>query len=98
MTNSSARPRRVVVVDADNPLVEVQGEFFWREDHERLLTAERDRAYDRGYADGFAAASSRPQRIVIRRRRPVLTVVLLLALVGLLTLAYVLSLAANLAR
>lgn len=28
------RPKRAVVVDADNPLVEIDGEFFWREDHE----------------------------------------------------------------
>lgn len=97
MTSSSERPRRVVVVDADNPLVEVQGEFFWREDHERLLAVERDRAYDRGYADGFAAAAARPQRIVIRRRRPVLRAVLLVALMGLVAFGYVVSLAANLA-
>lgn len=97
MTSSSERPRRVVVVDADNPLVEVQGEFFWREDHERLLSAERDRAYNLGYADGVAAAAAKPQRIVIRRRRPVLTAVLLVALVGLLAFGYIASLAANLA-
>ena len=39
------RPKRVVVVDADNPLVEIQGEFFWREDHEVLVAAAREEAY-----------------------------------------------------
>jgi len=42
------RPKRVVVVDADNPLVEINGEFFWREDHEEILARERDSAYRRG--------------------------------------------------
>ena len=34
---SSKRPKRVIIVDAENPLEEIQGEFFWREDHEVLL-------------------------------------------------------------
>ena len=27
-----ARPKNVVMVDAENPMVEVHGEFFWREE------------------------------------------------------------------
>lgn len=70
MTDTSpARPKNVVVVDADNPLVEIRGEFFWREDHERLLTDARDQAFQRGYAEGYAAAHQQiPSRIVLRRR------------------------------
>lgn len=52
------RPTRVVVVDADNPMNEVRGEFFWREDHERLLAVARETAYRLGYADGVVAGSS----------------------------------------
>jgi hypothetical protein len=49
------RPTRVVMVDADNPMEEVRGEFFWREDHERVVAAARDEAYRAGYEDGLAA-------------------------------------------
>jgi hypothetical protein len=47
------RPRRVIVVDADNPMVEVDGEFFWREDHDLLLAAARDEAYKAGAQVGY---------------------------------------------
>jgi hypothetical protein len=61
------RPTRVVVVDADNPLEEVRGEFFWREDHERQVQAARDAAYRAGYQDGLAAGSAhRPARVRVR--------------------------------
>jgi len=68
------RPRRVVMVDADNPLVEVEGEFFWAEDHRRIVDEQRNGAYRDGYAAGFDAASSRvpvvqPVAYVIRQRR-----------------------------
>lgn len=53
------RPTRVVIVDADNPLSEIHGEFFWREDHEQLLAAARESAYREGYGQGFTAGSSR---------------------------------------
>jgi hypothetical protein len=48
------RPKRVIVVDADNPLVEVHGEFFWREDHDQLVTAARNEGWAEGYQRGFA--------------------------------------------
>jgi len=64
------RPKRVVVVDADNPLVEINGEFFWREDHEEILARERDSAYRRGFDDGRSAALTRaPQPVVVTLRR-----------------------------
>ncbi|WP_310962476.1 hypothetical protein [Nocardioides terrisoli] len=88
--SESTRPKRVVIVDADDPLVEVHGEFFWREDHERLLASAREAAFKDGYAEGYAAARSRPQRIVIRQRtgvlrRLVLGLLFLLVVVGFLT-------------
>lgn len=63
------RPRRVVIVDADNPLQEVRGEFFWREDHERIVASEVQASYLDGYREGFEAAVRNPSaRIVVRPR------------------------------
>jgi hypothetical protein len=72
------RPKRVIVVDADNPLVEVHGEFFWREDHDRMVGEARDRGWRDGYAAGFIAGSgsqaaghpqsTRVQEVVVWRR------------------------------
>jgi len=65
------RPKRVVVVDADNPLVEINGEFFWREVHEEILARERDSAYRRGFDDGQHAAGTharQPVVVTLRRR------------------------------
>src|SRR4051794_5801856 len=86
------RPKRVVVVDAENPLVEVQGEFFWHEDHEALVAAAREEAYRAGYqsgwVDGMSQAASQASRQVIelKRHRP-LTARLWRALLGCLLLA-----------
>jgi len=66
----SVRPRNVVIVDADNPLVEVQGEFFWREDHERIVARERDRAFQLGYLRGLDAAKHAAAKRVVVRYRP----------------------------
>jgi hypothetical protein len=78
----SRRPKRVIVVDAENPLEEIHGEFFWREDHEVLLVAARDEAFrvghDQGYRQGYAvgwedsARQQPPARVVLRRRRSLL--------------------------
>ena len=54
-----SRPKRVVIVDADNPLVEIEGEFFWREDHEAALAAARAEAYRSGYRAGYSDAAGR---------------------------------------
>jgi len=71
---SPTRPKNVVMVDADNPLVEVRGEFFWREDHDRMVAAAREAAYRQGYRDAWAAASrsSGTQQIVLKTRPPLL--------------------------
>ncbi|SFC97158.1 hypothetical protein SAMN04487968_11731 [Nocardioides terrae] len=65
-----SRPSRVVIVDADNPLVEIQGEFFWREDHEAALAAARAEAYRSGYRAGYGDAASRgmPPTVAYVRR------------------------------
>ncbi len=70
-----ARPKNVVVVDAENPLVEVRGEFFWREDHEVIVAAARDDAYAAGYRQGWGDAAgsvSPPQEFVVRYQAPLL--------------------------
>lgn len=64
-----ARPRHVVIVDADNPMEEIHGEFFWREDHERILATERELEYQRGFRDGVSLATTRARRPTIRFRR-----------------------------
>ena len=92
------RPTRVVVVDADNPMEEVRGEFFWREDHERAVAVAREDAYRAGYLDGPAASSQRPvpatMRVrIVRRPRLVLR-----ALVVLVALAFFASLIGSLVR
>ena len=75
----SKRPKRVIIVDAENPLEEIHGEFFWREDHEVLLAAARDEAFRSGRAEGYregygvgwadSARQQTPQRFVVTRRR-----------------------------
>jgi hypothetical protein len=65
----STRPKRVVIVDADNPLREIHGEFFWREDHERALAIERERAFREGYERGVLDGTRSAPTIVVRRRR-----------------------------
>jgi len=68
--SESTRPKRVVIVDADNPLQEIHGEFFWREDHEAIVAAERQASYRDGYNQGFeAGARQRPVTVVVRPRR-----------------------------
>ena len=93
----STRPKRVVIVDADNPMEEIHGEFFWREDHERALVDARDASFRDGYTHGWADASRGSSRVTLRlRRRPrhrILRVLLLLVAV-----AYAASLIADIAR
>lgn len=66
----STRPKRVVIVDADNPLQEIHGEFFWREDHERALAFEREHAFRQGYERGLQDGARSAPTVVVRRRRP----------------------------
>lgn len=100
-----ARPKNVVVVDAENPLVEVHGQFFWREDHDAIVATAREEAYRSGYAAGWTEANRRaavPQLVL--RSRPSLTMrilrravvtALMLAFLGAFILTFVDALAAR---
>lgn len=86
----STRPKRVVIVDAENPMEEIHGEFFCREDHERLLADARAESFRNGYGRGWAdrgqqrspTPSSMTLRIVRRPRHLVLRAVALLVVVA----------------
>lgn len=69
---SPAKPKSVVVVDAENPLAEVHGEFFWREDHDQIMASVREEAYRAGYQQGQVDAGQaiQPQQEVVLRYRP----------------------------
>jgi hypothetical protein len=90
--NDRMRPQRVVVVDADNPLQEIAGEFFWREDHERILAHTRETAYAAGFADATAAAQQHILRISRRRRGGAVRRAVFYLLLALIVLAFVVSL------
>lgn len=92
------RPREVVVLDAENPMEEIRGEFFWREDHERLLAAAREASYRDGYERGYLAGVTRRRagalRVrVVRRRRMIVR-----ALMVLVTSAYLVTLGGSFLR
>ena len=94
--NESTRPKRVVVVDAENPLVEVSGDFYWLEDHERIVSQARESAYAQGYADGVAAAAHRwPRTVVVRYRRSLLRRTIATLFVGFVVLAFLITLISN---
>ena len=84
------RPERVIIVDADNPMVEIHGRFVWEDEHERVVAEIAERAY----ADGYKAGRSESRGQVtlrLRRRRSLiyyirLTVVCVAALFVLLML------------
>ena len=94
------RPKRVVVVDAENPLQEIHGEFFWREDHARIVAEERGVAFRRGYAEGYAAARGEPAPTLVirRRRRRGIGRLLLFALVLLTVVSYAVTLVESFAH
>jgi hypothetical protein len=86
----STRPKHVVIVDTENPMEEIHGEFFWREDHERLLADARAAAFRDGYGRGWADRGQHPLptrssmvlRIVRRPRHLVLRALALLVVVA----------------
>ena len=61
------RPDRVVIVDADDPMTEIQGEFVWLEEHRRAIADARETAYAEGYAAGRATVDE--VRLYVRRAR-----------------------------
>lgn len=94
----STRPKRVVIVDADNPMEEVHGEFFWREDHERMLAEARDVAFRDGYEQGFNTAANRPQQVTVRYRRRTLRSLVLRAIVLFVVLSFAITLIGSMLR
>jgi len=94
----STRPKRVVIVDADNPMEEIHGEFFWREDHERALASAREAAYREGYEHGFTAAAAGTQVIAVRHRRWTLRGLVLRALILMVVLSFAISLIGSMSR
>lgn len=61
------RPRRVVMVDADDPMREIEGDFVWVDEHEQAIAAARADAYAEGLAAGRSEARS--TTVTISRRR-----------------------------
>lgn len=93
-----ARPKHVVIVDADNPMEEIHGEFFWREDHERILAAERELEYQRGFRDGVSAAARSPRRATIRPRRRLRIGLMARAVLVLVVISYAVVLVSGFSR
>src|SRR3954452_10943867 len=93
------------MVDAENPMVEVHGEFFWREDHDRILAQAREAAYRDGYTAGWTAAAARasappsaPQQVEVAWRRPLGQRIVARALYLLVVLTVVASILLTLAE
>ena len=65
------RPERVIILDADDPMTEIEGRFVWQEEHDRVVELVRREAYAEGYSAGHRDASQSPGalRLEVRRRR-----------------------------
>ena len=94
----STRPKRVVIVDADNPLQEIHGEFFWREDHERALAIEREHAFREGYLLGLQGGANSAPTVVVRRRSRRLTRLLCRLFVLAIALSFLVTLIESMTR
>jgi hypothetical protein len=65
------RPERVIILDADDPMTEVEGRFVWQEEHDRVVEEVRRQAFADGYSAGQrdAQAQAAPVQFELRRRR-----------------------------
>jgi hypothetical protein len=65
------RPERVIILDADDPMTEVEGRFVWQEEHDRVVEEVRRQAFADGYSAGQrdAQAQAAPVQLELRRRR-----------------------------
>jgi hypothetical protein len=92
------RPREVVIIDAENPMEEIHGEFFWREDHERVVAAAREASFRDEFSEGYAAGvAQRPRAASVGvrlRGRRVLARILICLVAG----AYLTTLIASFLR
>jgi hypothetical protein len=94
---SRRRPERVVILDADDPMVEIHGEIVWREEHDRIVDEVSRLAFADGYAAGHrdslaATQSQQPILIQIARRRSIFGWVRLVVLAGGLLMLLLLTL------
>jgi hypothetical protein len=83
---SRRRPERVVILDADDPMVEIHGEIVWREEHDAVVEEVSRQAFADGYAaghrDALKAQHQHPIRLELRRRRSLLDWIRLAILAG----------------
>jgi hypothetical protein len=65
------RPDRVIILDADDPMTEVEGRFVWQEEHDRVVEEVRRQAFVDGYSAGQrdAQAQAAPVQLELQRRR-----------------------------
>ena len=63
------RPERVIILDADDPMTEIEGRFVWQEEHDRVVEQIRREAYAEGYSAGHRDASQSPGSLRLKMRR-----------------------------
>ena len=67
------RPERAIILDAEDPMREIQGRFVWQDEHDRVMEEVRRQAYAEGYdaarRDAEGELHSVPVRVEFRRRR-----------------------------
>jgi hypothetical protein len=87
------RPERVIILDADDPMTEVEGRFVWQEEHDRVVEEVRRQAFADGYSAGQrdAQAQAAPVQLELRRRRE-MTWPLKLAILALAVICVLLAL------
>jgi hypothetical protein len=75
-----------VILDADDPMVEIHGEIVWREDHDRVVEEVSRQAFADGYTaghrDALAAQTRQPIRMQVLRRRSMVGWIRLIVLGG----------------
>jgi hypothetical protein len=91
----SKRPDRVVILDVDDPMTEVHGEFVWKDEHDRVIEEARRQAFAEGYEAGLRDRAAEPVHVRLKRARSLrgyvrLGVLVLLGLLVLLMLPIVL--------
>jgi hypothetical protein len=71
------RPDRVIILDADDPMTEIEGRFVWQEEHDRVVEETRRAAFEDGYAAALRDAARAPEpasvQVRLRRRRSLLS-------------------------
>lgn len=75
-----ARPDRVIILDADDPMREIHRRFVWQEEHDRVVEEVFSRAFAKGYALGVSEAPEVAlllrRRLAVRRRLTMLSLAL----------------------